>query len=144
MSEYNVKKKNIVQWYSDPFYTHNKGYKMCLSVDAAGSDGKGTHDHLSVFLYLMKGPHDDELTWPLSEKLEIKLLNQINDSEHHSKTLPYNDNTSDRSASRVTEGNQSKTGWGWARYISNEDLNKITPTCQYFKDNCLFFQVTKL
>ena len=38
-----------------------KGYKMCLRGDAAGSgDGKGTH--LSMFLYLMKGSHDDELT----------------------------------------------------------------------------------
>ena len=61
MPEYNNKKKNVIEWDSDPFYTHNKGYKMCLKVYVAGGGaGKGTH--LSVFLYLMKGPHDDELS----------------------------------------------------------------------------------
>ena len=140
MSEYSGKKKDEVQWYSDPFYTHNKGYKMCLKVYVAGiDDSKGTH--LSVYLYLMKGPHDDELTWPLRGKLQIKLLNQISDSKHHSMTLPYDDDTPEIRTSRVTEG---KKGWGWAQYISNEDLNKIIPTRQYLKDDCLFFQVTKL
>ena len=149
MSEYNGKKKfngkkkDKIKWYIDPFYTHNKGYKMGLNIYAAGNgDGKGTH--LSVYLYLMKGPHDDELTWPLREKFEIKLLNQISDSEHHSETVTYHDNTPDKHTIRVTEGDESKKGWGYHQYISNEDLNKITPTCQYLKDDCLFFQVTKL
>ena len=74
------------------------------------------------------------------------LLNQISDSKYHFETVAYSDNTPDIAAGRYrgTEGNQSKKGWGWAQYISNEDLNKITPTCQYLKDDCLFFLVTKL
>ena len=143
MSEFNVKKINEVRWYSDPFYTHNKGYKMCLCIDAAGNgSGKGTH--LSVSLFLMKGPHDDELTWPLRGKFEMKLLNQISDSKYHFETAGYGDNTPDTSAGRVIEGYKSKKGWGCPQYISNEDLNKITPTRQYLKDDCLFFQITKL
>ena len=144
MSEYNGKKKDKVQWYSDPFCTYHKGYKMCLNIDAAGVyASEGTH--LSAFLFLMKGPHDDELTWPLREKFGMKLLNQISDSEHHSMTVTYDDRASDNGAAgRVTVGNRSKTGLGWERYISNEDLNKVTPTCQYLRDDCLFFQVTKL
>ena len=135
MSEYSIKRRRALQWYSDPFYTHNKGYKMCLSVFAAGNGGgKGTH--LSVFLYLMKGPHDDELTWPLKVKFEVKLLNQISDSGHHYMTMDYKDYR------RVTEG-ISGTGWGWQQYISNENLKKITPTCQFLKDDRLFFLVTK-
>ena len=143
MSEYNSKYEDEVERYSDPFYTHNKGCKMYLKVYAAGNgDGKGTH--LSMYLYLMKGPHDDELTWPLREKFEIKLLNQISDSQHYSGIVTYDDNTPNDYTSRVTKGNKSDNGWGWAQYISNEDLLKITPTCQYLKDDCLFFQVTKL
>ena len=143
MSNLNSKKKDEAQWYSDLFYTHNKGYKTGLRIYAAGhGDGKGTH--LSVYLYLMKGPHDDELTWPLRGKFEIKLLNQISDSEHHSGTLIFGDDAPDIAAGRVTEGYQSKTGWGSPQYISNEDLDKITPTRQCLKDDCLFFQVTKL
>ena len=143
MSKYNMKKKNIVQWFSDPFYTHNKGYKMYLRIDAAG-DGKGKGTHLSAFLYLMKGPHDDELTWPLRGNFEIKLLNQISDSEHYSGTVTYDDKASSKSAGRVVNGKRAMDGRGKHAYLSNEDLNKITPTCQYLKDDCLFFQVTKL
>ena len=143
MPEFYSKKRDKVQWHSDPFYTHNKGYKMGLRIYAAGY-GSGEGTHLSVYLYLMKGPHDDELTWPLRGKFEIKLLNQINDSEYHSDTVAYSYKTPETSAGRVTVGNRSKKCWGCAQYISNEDLNKITPTCQYLKDDCLFFQVTKL
>ena len=31
----------------------------------------------------MKGAHDDKQVWPLRGTYEIKLLNQISDSEHH-------------------------------------------------------------
>ena len=135
MPEYNIKKKNEVQWYSDPFYTHNKGYKMCLRVDAGGNDGKGTH--LSVYLYLMKGPHDDELIWPLRGEFEIKLLNQISDREHHSVTLIFDE----APIYRIREGDKSKDGWGKPKYIFNDNLNVLTSTHQYLKDDCLFFQV---
>ena len=138
MPEFNSKKRDEVVWFSDPLYTHNKGYKMCLCIDAAGN-GDGTGTHLSVYLYLMKGPHDDELTWPLRGKFEIKLLNQISDSEHRSMTVTY---APHNHTSRVTDGNRSRYGWGHPKYISNKDLNKTTPKCQYLKDDCLFFQVT--
>ena len=143
ISQYSIKRRRALQWYGDPFYTHNKGYKMCLRVDAAGfGDGKGTH--LSASLFLMKGPHDNELTWPLRGKFEMKLLNQISDSEHHSRTVTYSDTKPAISASRVTEGNRSDNGWGIRQYICNENVNKITPRCQFLKDDCLFFQVAKL
>ena len=142
VSQFNNKKENNVTWYSDSFYTHNKGYKMCLRVDAAGiCNGKGTH--LSAFLYLMKGPHDDELTWPLRGKFEMKLLNQISDSKHCSKLLTYDGNTPLDNDKRVTKSDRA-AGWGSYCFISNENLHKTTPTCQYLKDDCLFFQVTKL
>ena len=62
---------------------------MCLNVYAAGwSYGIGTH--VSVYLHLMKGPHDDELEqsghWPLRGTFTIELLNQLNDSDHHRYT----------------------------------------------------------
>ena len=143
MSQFNKQMKNNVEWYSDSFYTHDKGYKMCLSVDASGhKDGKGTH--LSVYLHLMKGHHDDELTWPLRGKFEIKLLNQISDSEHHLMTVTYDDYMKSSSADRVIHGDKNIKGWGKSLFISNRDLHKTTPTCQYLKDDCLFFQVTKL
>ena len=36
---------------------------MCLGVDANG-DGDGAGTHVSVFVTIMRGEHDDKLTWP--------------------------------------------------------------------------------
>ena len=143
MSNYNETKRKDVIWYSDSFYTNDKGYKMCIKVYPAGiSVGQGTH--LSSYLILMKGPHDDNLSWPLKNKFEMKLLNQISDSQHHSRTVNYENITSSHEyRGRVTEGDKAR-GWGRHQFLSNKDLYKITSICQYLKNDCLFFQITKL
>ena len=132
LPEYTKWKDNNVLYRSSSFYTHQNGYHMSLHVDLAGSDnGKGTH--LSCFLYIKKGPHDKEVKWPMKAEFEIKLLNQINDSHHHSKTVRIDgkDPNEFQKSCEVTE----------VQFISNEDLHKTTATCQFLKDNCLFFQV---
>ncbi|XP_065902684.1 TNF receptor-associated factor 4-like [Dysidea avara] len=135
------KKNNQVHWYSHSFYSHDKGYKMCMRVDAAGHNhGKGTH--LSMSLFLMKGPHDDELTWPLREKFEVKLLNQISDCEHRKSTVCFSDHVT--VAGRVTDGTIATKGRGRQKFISSKSLHDVTPTCQYLRDDCIFLQVSKL
>ena len=142
LPRYSNKKRNNIEWYSDPFYTHNGGYKMCLRVDAGGiNKGRGTH--LSAYLYIVKGPHDDELRWPLRGKFEIKLLNQITDNYHYMAVTAYDDHTNDNAAGRVTMANRVH-GRGKHQFISNENLYKTTPLYQYLKNDCLFLQVTKL
>ena len=59
----------------------NEEYQMFSRVDGAG---KGD-DHLSVYLHLMKGPHDDQLEqsghWPLRGTFTIELLNRFDGSD---------------------------------------------------------------
>ena len=115
---------------------------MSLHIfDGGYGDGEGTH--LSVYLNLMKGSHDDELTWPPKGKFVIKLLNQISDSEHHSVIMSF-DTASKKSIARVTARDRAKCDWEYSMLIPYEELQRTTPTCQYLKDDCLFFQVTKL
>jgi len=143
MSEVNEYNELKVCWYSEPFYSHTGGYKLCLRVDAAGHcRGEGTH--LSVFLYLMKGPHDDELTWPLRGRFEVKLLNQISDCEHHSEIVHFNDTVRSDIAGKIANGERASRGRGHQQFLLNKDLYKVTYTCQYFKDGCLFFKISKL
>ena len=63
---------------------------MCLRVDAAGYHF-GKDNYISVSLYLMKGPNDDELQlsgyWPLHGNFTIELLNQLDSNKHHSYTI---------------------------------------------------------
>ena len=65
---------------------------MCLSVVVAGYRiGEATH--VSVYMYLMKGPHDDKLEesgyWPMRGTFTIELFHQLNDSNHHSYMVYY-------------------------------------------------------
>jgi len=84
----------------------------------------------------LKGPHDDELTWPLKEKFEVKLLNQISDCEHHLDTMSYDD-----TAGRVTDG-QKSCRWGNCKLNFNENFcRSLVPTCLYLKDNYFFLQI---
>ena len=134
MSEYTKKKSYKVSWYSDSFYTHHKGYKMCLYIYARGH----TTGYMKVFLYLMKGPYDDQLRWPLEGHCEVKLLNQISNREHHLGNGEYQDVGHERVTSKER---CTYNMWNSHEFISHEDLHKITPTCQYLKDDSIFLQV---
>ena len=78
--------------------------------------------------------------------MKIELLNQISDGEHYSRYLHYNDTSSQMKdcTSKVTQGNCATVGWGITTFISNKDLNKTLTTCQYLKDDCLFFQINQI
>ena len=147
LSEINKKEKsrNVANnfWYSDSFYTHDRGYKLCLRIEANGyKEGKDTY--LSLWVHLMQGTYDDELTWPLRGMFRIMLLNQISDSEHYSEVVVYNENTPDGNANRVLESEKSvaeKKSWGMQKFISYKDMHRVFSTCRFLKDDCVFFQV---
>ena len=140
MSDFGEYKELKVCWYSDPFFSHNGGYKLCLRVDAAGHSS-GKDNHLSAFLYLMKGPHDDKLTWPLRRKFEMKLLNQIGDCEHHSEMVHFNELVRSDVAGKIINGERANRGRGHQQFILNKYLEKVTTTRQYLKDGTLFFKI---
>ena len=107
MSDFGKRKQNKEQWYSKPFFAFLQGYQMCLSVYADGiDDGEGTH--VSVYLYLMKGPHDDELErwgyWPLSGTFTIEVLNQLNDNDHYSHEVTFSPSMASDAINRVVDG----------------------------------------
>ena len=132
MPDFVMNVKNKIDWYSDPFYTHHQGYKVRLNVVPAGW-GKSEGHYMSVYLYIMDGPFDHLLKWKLKGKFQVTLLNHICDSEHHS--VSYR-NHADRS--------QTQPFWYCEEFISYEELRKISATCQFVKDNCIFFEVCKL
>ena len=50
-------------WLSPPFYTDKNGYKFKIKVHPNGV-GKGLGSHLSVYVCLAAGEHDEKLNWP--------------------------------------------------------------------------------
>ena len=142
MTEYSKHKRDNDNWYSPPFYTGKKGYKMCLRVDTNGcKDGAGTH--VSVYVYLMRGEHDDQLTWPFHGDITIQLVNQNRDQDHIEYTVAFDDRTAARVAvsGRVTVGERAKSAWGIDQLISHFKLES-PKQCMYLKNDCIKFRVT--
>ena len=139
MSQFSELIVNTYGWYTPGFYIYPYGYKMCLSVNANGcADGKGTH--VSVFLYLMKRENDDALTWPITYKCTVTLLNQLKNEGHHTVIINSPEDK-DYIVSRVLSGEKG-TGWGCPKFIAHAKLDlQEEEQCQYLKDDSLYFRV---
>jgi TNF receptor-associated factor 4 len=131
-------------WFSEPFYTHIDGYKMCVRVAPQGiGNGEGTH--VSVHFYLMKGDNDDKLGWPFRGAVTIQLINQLRDGDHHVQTSDFNDRTPLQYCRRVTLGERAGQGWGKSLFIAKSELvYDSKKQIQYLKDDCLKFQISSV
>jgi len=154
LHNFTQKKKENETWLSHPFFAFDEGYQMVLNVDAAGiGEGKGTH--VSVFLYLMKGPHDDELqalgyfseanTIMQRGEFHIQLLNQLYDRNHFvmiMKEFGKSSPCGDVLITRVKTGEMAKEGCGNALFISHIKLmqSKTPLDINYIADGNLYFR----
>ncbi len=123
------KKDNYEIFLSPSFYTSPNGYHMKIGVCANGKrEGEGSH--VSVYALVIEGKYDAELNWPFVGKVTFKLLNQLEDKDHHSKELEY------------TPKNNINVGGSW-RYIPHSELSRDSASnTQYFKDDTLYFRIS--
>ena len=121
MPNFEQKKIFSSSWYSSSFYTHPRGYKMCLNVEA-NSWGGSKGSYVGVALYMMPGDYDNILKWPFRGEITIQLLNQRGDHEHHLKIIPVTDRSINEFCSRVLVGERSPNGWGIPQFISHTGL----------------------
>jgi len=138
MNKFEHHKKSNSDWCSEPFYTHPRGCRMCVQVDANGSrEEQGTH--VSLFTCIMKGEYDDELSWPFHGKITVELLNQNADKDHYMQAFSYDKDC--KYGCRVTIG-EKNYGWGLPDFISHSELyQESDSTVQYLKDDCLKFRL---
>ena len=141
MKSFEHRKRQKVIWFSPAFYTHSCGYKMQLRVDANGTQD-GENKHTSVFVYLMKGDFDDELSWPFQGHVTIRIQNQLEDSNHYERVIEFPKGTNPLSVDRVTVGGRVKAGHGFSQFIPHLDLCcDDSEQCQYMKNDCIKFVV---
>ncbi len=136
LCNYQERKLTDQQFTTPPFYTSNRGYKMSLKIISNGcSSGRGTH--ISVYTCLMKGDHDDTLTWPFTGSVTFELLNQLEDKNHYKKTIPFP--ADQKPSQRVLD--HATDVYGIPKFISHAglDYNASTNT-QYLKDDTLVFK----
>ena len=109
---------------------------MCLRVDANGA-GNGAGTHVSVYVYLMRGEHDDKLTWPFRGDITILLVNQNRDQDHVEYSVEF-PAAVENVSHRVTVGERAKKGWGKHKFVSH---TKLESTKQYLKNDCMMFRL---
>ena len=127
---------NNCYYWNRHFFSHERGYRMEISVGPYLDDG-----YVSVFLYVAKGPYDENLRWPLRGKFQISLLNQVTDDEHVTVTMTYDDDTPDSCASRIEDDDDERDSMDSDLF---KDLHKATPTCAYVKNDCILMRVCKI
>ena len=142
MTDYEQHRHDDDHWYSPSFYTHLRGYRMCIGVCAKGK-GTGATTNLNISVHIMTGQFDNTLRWPFRGSLSIQLLNQIADKRHHTETIEYSVETPDSCANRIVTGERAM-GIG-LDFISHAELDLSTAQhCQYLKNNTLQFRVQKV
>ena len=139
---YTTYKKSNSHWYSLPFYSRDKGYKLELRVDANG-DGSSKGTHLSLSVYLLKGEYDDQLQWPFNATITVQLLNWSGDNGHEEETIPHHTAPLEH-RTRVTEGNRALGGRGYDQFISHSVLESVTSDVQFVTDNKICFKIIKI
>ena len=138
LTEFSRRRDFNNRYHSPPFHTHPQGYKLCLEVYANGyGDGKGTH--VSIFVVLMRGEHDQHLQWPFTGDIIIELLNWREDKEHHKMTLLLDESDG---FVQVTKG-MYENNCGFDQFISHSSLpyNSTTNT-EYLQEDCLRLRVS--
>ena len=122
LDEYERRKsKGDMGWTSRPFYTHPKGYRMCLWVDVGGN-GQGKGIYISVFLSVLKGEHDNNLSWPFKGSIAVQLMNQAEKKSHHIEVIKYHDSTPKASAGRIMDEGRKAKPWGKGKFIRHEEI----------------------
>ena len=131
---------NKESWKSEPFFAFAGGYQMCLQVYVTKQD-------LSVYLNLMKGPHDDELQesghWPVRGTFVIELLNSISNTNHmhYRRTIEVSENACGKCAIRVLNGNYADVSAGLPHYMSL-DRHFTSSSLNYGRVNFLYFRIS--
>lgn len=72
----------ITETFSEPFYSHQNGYQMCLRVDMLRYD-------VFVYLCLMRGPFDNDLRWPFRRDVTIDIIDKGTGIVNKSKTIKF-------------------------------------------------------
>ena len=138
LPEFEKRKNQGNCWFSHSFFSHQHGYKMQLEIRAS------RNQRVSLFLYMMKGPHDDRLQWPFSGDIVLELVNWQSDSSHHRKTLCLSSRISNTTCERVIGRERGADCWGYPDFISHDLLLRSSATVTYLQNDCLHFRVKEI
>lgn len=115
-------------WRSPQFYSSAGGYRAFVNVYPNGT-GEGRTTHISCSVNLATGDYDRMLKWPLEAEVSLEILNQLEDKNHITCVVVFNEET--------PNGNG-----GWIeKFVQHSELTSL-PSCQYVRNDALYIRVT--
>ena len=136
VANYQQLKEDYKRWYSEPFYSHPRGYMMCLGV-TNGYSGSGDETYLAVNVHIMQGEFDEFLKWPFHGEVTIYLLRQNEQGRPLEKTVIYSDDTDYGCTDRVIHMNTMRAkGHGFRKFITHARLEQT-----YVKNDSIKFRI---
>ena len=99
---------------------------------------KGTH--VSVYIHLMKGENDDNLSFLISGFFTVQLLNWKQNNNHHEKSIVFDDSIPVRCRQHVTSGEIAK-GRGYGDYLSHAELESSDVDREYLYEDKMCFRI---
>ena len=113
--------------FSDPFYSHQHGYKFEVRIRYYGRED----DAIGAWLCLVTGEYDDQLPWPVKVTVHLKLLNQVGDHDHV-----------ERSRTRSWRKDNRNSGLNIDSYLMKySDLQRKGDYVRYMMNDCLKFRL---
>ena len=144
VDHYDSLKRSDNAYTSRTFYTHPRGYKMCVKIWPNGVlDGKNSH--VSVSCHIVRGENDAALKWPFRGNVHLRLANQRGDDHHCDHFIRYTHRTPHHLSGRVTgAGPDTSQGNSLVHFVAHADLNNGAAGKHYLLNDTLQFFVTKV
>ncbi len=117
--------------YSPPFYSDRHGYKLCARLFPMGVDKGGSH--LTIYIVLMPGEHDNLLKWPFQLQIKISLLDVTRSGHDITCTIDPRVITSE--AFKKPDRSKGFVGYGPTKFVSISTLE----ASNRYRDNDAFY-----
>ena len=153
IENFSKRKRSNEECISEPFYSHKSGYKMSLLVYPNGR-GKCKDKYISIFVHLMKGENDNNLTFPFCGEILTQIINWKNVSKNHAEqNIEFNEKIDPKGvygarftglATLLAEGQYH--GYGFPNFLSHKFL-EFDESCnsQYVSDDdSLHIRIVKI
>ena len=142
IDNFSKRQRSNEECISEPFYSHENGYKLSLLVYPNGRD-KWKNKYISLFVHLMKGENDTILPFPFRGDLLVQIVNQRDTKSHAERLIEFNEKTDPKGeyGARLTgltgllSGRQYR-GFGFPNFLSHQFLEfDESRNTQYVSDD---------
>ena len=138
VNDFAARRKTNEVWQSEPFYSHPRGYKMCLKVYTNGRN-EAVNTHLSVYIRVLQGDFDYQLMWPFRGTVYINVMDANGEDEPHNDEIKFDGEAIPGSEPQVKKGDKN-TEWGIDKFLCKELLSSF----YNFDSDSVCFEVTRV